>query len=187
MYRNLTTVLLAAFVLAGCPYGQDAPKSSPAAALPKRAVPTETKVTVSVREGKIKQYPCMECHDKVEPGLKPPLDGKHRGMKFDHFEGATTCEVCHAKDNMNRLKLTTGKLVGFDESHKMCGQCHGERYRDWKIGAHGKFVGGWKGQKSKLTCADCHDPHKPGFDAVTARPAPPFPHRGIPKNHGGHP
>ena len=180
----LMAVLLACAAIAGCPYGQEVAPRPP---VPQRAVPADSTTTVSVREGKIADFPCMQCHDKVEPGRVPPLEGKHRGMVFDHFEGATTCEVCHATQNMDRLKLTTGKLVTFDQPHELCGQCHGERYRDWKIGAHGKHVGGWRGQKRRLTCTDCHNAHKPGFDPVQAKEPPPFPARGIPKTHGGHP
>lgn len=187
MYRTpmMPTLLCAVVLLTGCPYGSNAPAPA-GAAQPQKTAPADSKVTVSVRQGKIKDYPCSECHRNVTPGLKPPLEGKHKGMKFAHFDGVKTCSVCHEVNDMDKLKLTTGKLTSFDDSASLCGQCHGERMRDWKIGAHGKHVGGWRGQKSRLTCTDCHDPHTPGFAPVQARKGPPFPEKGIPKTHGGH-
>jgi len=47
-----------------------------------------------------------------------------------------------------------------------CGQCHGDKYRDWRAGIHGKRVGQWDGEKSYFLCVNCHNPHSPGFKGV---------------------
>ena len=51
----------------------------------------------------------------------------------------------------------------FEESYRLCGQCHGEKYRDWRAGVHGRRVGQWNGAKRYLLCVHCHSPHQPRF------------------------
>ena len=143
------------------------------------------KIAVIERTGRMEQYPCMKCHDKVVPRpLKLPITGRHRDLRLGHFDGIAECYLCHDRANTDRLRLLTGALITFNESYKLCGQCHGEKLRDWNTGAHGKLIGRWKGPKYRLGCTDCHDPHTPALGAVKALPPPPFPTFGIPK--GGH-
>ncbi len=40
----------------------------------------------------------------------------------------------------------------FTESYRLCGQCHGTQYRDWRSGIHGKRTGYWDGPKRYLLC-----------------------------------
>ena len=49
--------------------------------------------------------------------------------------------------NRDQLHLASGEPVPFDESYRLCGQCHGEKYRDWRAGVHGRRVGEWNGAK----------------------------------------
>ena len=64
------------------------------------------------------------------------------------------------------------KKVSFDESYLLCGQCHGEKYRDWRAGVHGRRSGSWNGHKTYLLCAHCHNPHQPHFQPIEPKPAP---------------
>ena len=70
------------------------------------------------------------------------------------------------------LVIANGTLIGFDESYRLCGQCHGTIFRDWRQGIHGQRRGFWNGAKSYLLCAHCHDPHAPEFAALEPLPPP---------------
>jgi hypothetical protein len=82
---------------------------------------------------------------------------------------------------MDALQLLDGSHTSFDAAESVCGQCHGEKLRDFRSGAHGKLTGSFRDVKYRYVCTDCHDPHAPKRERVTARPAPPFPALGIPK------
>jgi hypothetical protein len=56
--------------------------------------------------------------------------------------------------------------VPFTESYRLCGQCHGDKFRDWRGGIHGKRVGMWDGAKTYFLCVNCHNPHSPRFKGV---------------------
>ena len=56
------------------------------------------------------------------------------------------------------LHLASGERVPFDESYRLCGQCHGEKQRDWRAGVHGRRTGEWNGAQ--------------GLPAVRALPQP---------------
>ena len=61
------------------------------------------------------------------------------------------CFDCHNPDNRDKLRLANGKLVKFEESYILCGQCHGTILREWKAGLHGKRTGMWNGDKAVLS------------------------------------
>jgi len=145
------------------------------------------KTIINPRTTGMKDYPCLECHDSIEvrPPTMPPR-GRHRNMTFGHMETVGECYQCHNPDDINTLRLITGVSVSFDESHKLCGQCHSEKKKDWDIGAHGKYVGGWRGVRHKYTCVDCHDAHEPAIGTMSAKPPPPFPRFGISKKEAHH-
>ena len=75
-------------------------------------------------------------------------------------------------NHRDSLKLASGKLLSFKESYKLCGQCHGEKLRDWKVGVHGKRTGYWNGKKEYLLCVHCHSPHSPRFKPLSPEPPP---------------
>jgi hypothetical protein len=54
----------------------------------------------------------------------------------------------------------------------LCGQCHGPKLRDWKLGIHGKRTGSWSGKKHYLLCVHCHDSHAPKFKPLKPMPPP---------------
>jgi len=91
---------------------------------------------------------------------------------FNHDSENRWCLDCHDLKNRDYLRLASGKLLDFKESYKLCGQCHGEKFRDWKVGVHGKRTGEWNGKKEYLLCVHCHNPHSPKFKELTPEPPP---------------
>ena len=65
---------------------------------------------------------------------------------------------------------------------QLCAKCHGTIYRDWKAGrarAAERVSGdGAPGQKTKLRCIQCHDPHSPKFKPMTPLAPLRYPPRG---------
>jgi hypothetical protein len=64
----------------------------------------------------------------------------------------------------------------------LCAKCHGTTYRDWKAGVHGRANGFWNadlGDKTKLRCIQCHDPHHPKFQAMKPLPPLRYPARAV--------
>lgn len=138
-------------------------------------------------------YPCQACHRKDAgegtasgederaflgtyihaPNPQPRiLVRMHRDIDLRHGKGAFWCLNCHNEQERNTLKLLNGEVIPFDASYRLCGQCHGSIYRDWKIGIHGRRVGQWHGRKLYLLCAHCHDPHDPKFRKIPGLPSP---------------
>jgi uncharacterized CHY-type Zn-finger protein len=116
-------------------------------------------------------FPCMNCHDDMERNKKRrPLKEMHAEIMLKH--GQRWCYDCHSEKNMDRLRLAGGEEIKFEESHMVCGQCHGNVYNDWKKGIHGKRTGSWNGKKEYFLCVHCHDPHSPPFRALKPEPPP---------------
>ena len=118
-------------------------------------------------------FPCNDCHSELEPNpQRRTLVDMHDDIVFNHDSENRWCLACHDTFNRDSLLLAGGKLLGFNESYKLCGQCHGPKYRDWKLGIHGKRIGEWNGEKQYLLCVHCHDPHSPKFKAMKPMPPP---------------
>jgi hypothetical protein len=99
------------------------------------------------------------------------LDQYHQEISLNHMPGGW-CFDCHNPDNRDKLRLANGGTVPFEESYRLCGQCHGTVLRDWEVGLHGKRTGMWNGEKQYLLCAHCHWPHDPVFKPLAPMPAP---------------
>jgi len=112
-------------------------------------------------------FPCMECHKDQKDKTRREL-GFHDEQQsvFDHDSEHRWCLDCHDYENRNVLRLASGATVPFTESYRLCGQCHGDKFRDWRLGIHGKRVGMWDGAKTYLLCVSCHNPHTPAFKGV---------------------
>ncbi|MCB9558590.1 MAG: hypothetical protein H6707_20905 [Deltaproteobacteria bacterium] len=163
-------------VLAAAPACQNAQSQTP------RELGRSHEVIVVERSRRLVTYPCMNCHDKVTPRPTTlPVTGKHSGMEFKHYSGMATCYLCHDRTDLHQLVLLTQKKISLDHAYELCGQCHGEKLRDWRYGAHGKQVGSWSGKRYRYNCTECHDAHHPAPPQVRALPAPPFPRLGIRK------
>jgi len=120
-------------------------------------------------------FPCTDCHMDIEPNsTRRQLIDMHDDIDamFDHDSDNRWCLDCHDFIHRDSLKLASGKRIGFDESYKLCGQCHGDKLRDWKVGIHGKRTGEWNGPKQYLLCVHCHNPHSPKFEPIAPLPPP---------------
>ena len=118
-------------------------------------------------------FPCSNCHEMMPVNtVRRELTGFHGDIVLRHDEENRWCLDCHDAENRDQLHLASGEPVPFEESYRLCGQCHGEKYRDWRAGIHGRRTGDWNGHKSYLLCAHCHNPHAPHFEPIKPEPAP---------------
>jgi len=118
-------------------------------------------------------YPCSMCHADMETNFeKRELVEFHDDIVLKHDEENRWCLACHDAQNRDMLHSAGGQLIPFEESYKLCGQCHGPKLRDWEAGIHGRRTGLWNGQKEYLLCAHCHNPHAPRFPDMKPEPAP---------------
>ena len=141
-------------------------------------------------------YPCADmCHG--DPEVVPvPKDRTPRVLEQMHLEkavqptdlkhgrGAIWCLECHSRTNRNKLIDHRNNEISFNQPQKLCGKCHGQIYRDWRDGIHGKRTGMWTagGKKRWWVCTECHDPHNVqqapvnrGFAQLDPEPAPELP------------
>jgi len=118
-------------------------------------------------------FPCTWCHEDMDVNYeRRELVDFHDDILLEHGPEERWCFDCHAAEDRDNLRLANGTRVGFDESYRLCGQCHGTIYRDWREGIHGRRRGFWNGAKSYLLCAHCHNPHSPAFRPLEPLPPP---------------
>ncbi len=128
-------------------------------------------VLLSSEELDDEYYPCSDCHEGE------PTNRTVRGLEDEHEDhelahGDLWCLSCHDADDRDSLHLADLTLVDFDESWRLCTQCHGDKLADWRAGIHGKRTGHWRGEKRFRTCVSCHDPHDPPFRQLAPEPPP---------------
>lgn len=125
------------------------------------------------RSPSTENFSCTKCHlYRAADRNKRVLKEYHVSIELKHAEEQRWCYDCHEGD---KLRLQNGRLVGFDTSYYLCGQCHGTIFRDWKAGIHGKRTGMWNGEKQYRLCVSCHDPHSPRFKPLEPKQAPMMP------------
>jgi formate-dependent nitrite reductase cytochrome c552 subunit len=120
----------------------------------------------AMRTREVEDHPCASCHldRKVVMAEKRAADA-HQDIQPVHPKATgSRCATCHASENVELLALKSGERATFDESYRLCGQCHFQQAEAWSAGAHGKRLDGWAGERVVMGCADCHDPHKPDFE-----------------------
>jgi hypothetical protein len=119
-------------------------------------------------------FPCNDCHKFQKPNPVRRTLTWHEDITeiFNHDSENRWCLDCHDLNQRDSLRLASGKLLGFKESYKLCGQCHGDKLRDWKVGVHGRRTGNWNGEKEYFLCVSCHNPHSPKFKPIKPEPAP---------------
>lgn len=113
---------------------------------------------------------CSDCHDpdfmEIDPTPRE-IGGDHEDMTpFAHAVGRIWCLNCHDAEDRDMLRLSSGELIEFEEAPTLCGQCHGDLYREWVAGVHGKRTGNWSGPQEYMPCSSCHDPHSPLFQPL---------------------
>ena len=127
---------------------------------------------VKPREDKLELMPLcgVACHNGIMP--PPPKDKNPRALtmhddlvpdalNLQHGRGAIWCLDCHHPTQRNKLIDNFGNPISFNEPQKLCGKCHGDIYRDWRDGIHGKRIGEWasNGKQRWFVCTECHNPH----------------------------
>ena len=118
-------------------------------------------------------FPCTWCHEEMDVNYeRRELVDMHDDIQLHHGPKERWCFDCHDAENRDNLRLANGTPVSFEESYRLCGQCHGTIYRDWRQGIHGRRRGFWNGAKSYLLCAHCHNPHSPAFQPLKPLPPP---------------
>ena len=122
-------------------------------------------------------FPCSSCHDNKnqKPNPQRRILGMHDEVQLKHGPESRWCLDCHDLTERDRLHLVSGERIEFTSSYLLCGQCHGDKLRDWRLGIHGKRTGHWDGSKQYLLCVHCHNPHSPRFHALAPMPKPKAP------------
>lgn len=144
-----------------------------------RTLPPEPPPTLRASEMDDEYWPCSDCHEDEETNRRPrELVDEHDDKEIVH--GDLWCLSCHDADDRDRLHLADAVRVEFEESWRLCTQCHGTKLADWRAGVHGKRMGHWWGAKTYEPCVNCHDPHAPAFRPLSPERPPARPERVLP-------
>lgn len=177
--------------------------------MPVEADYSHAEAVVKPREAQVDRNKLLSvcttaCHDgKYVPlpaSMEPRSLDMHQdivpdAMSLQHGRGAIWCLNCHSTTQRDKLVDNFGNLVSFNQPQKLCGKCHGQVFRDWRDGIHGKRIGMWKtkGKKRWWTCTECHNPHdvqhgtlNSGFAQLQPEPAPELPKSMKNANHEKH-
>jgi uncharacterized CHY-type Zn-finger protein len=143
--------------------------------------------------------PCTACHNgktvPVPTSKRPRQIFMHQDIVPDsldlkHGKGAMWCLDCHSATNRDKLINHFGDEISFNQPQLLCGKCHGQIYRDWREGIHGKRIGSWEkgGKKRWWVCTECHNPHdvEPPFKSLEPEWAPELPKGLTNRNHELH-
>jgi hypothetical protein len=114
-------------------------------------------------------YNCMECHTLIKARwhYDRPMN-EHQNIKLEHGNNRF-CLNCHHATNRNAFADYDGAEIAQSNDVQVCAKCHGTIHRDWLAGVHGRQNGFWKadaGAKTRLSCIQCHDPHRPKFQEM---------------------
>lgn len=102
-------------------------------------------------------FPCTSCHEKGKVNYtRRSLLNDHPEIILEHDTGNRWCLDCHAPLDRDKLHLAGGELIDFNQSFRLCGQCHEPTLRDLKAGVHGKHY----------SCVHCHNPHSPAIKSI---------------------
>ncbi|QQR81338.1 MAG: hypothetical protein IPJ69_04190 [Deltaproteobacteria bacterium] len=146
-------------------------------------VAEDSRDKVYKRTSQIEMYPCAECHSSAADFnfVKRELKKEHTDILSLHpkqrvgEDANYWCHNCHNPGEYNQLRLQSGEVIGFNDSQRLCGQCHGTQLEDWKERIHGRRTGLWNGEGRVDLCTQCHNPHDPHFKSMKPLPPPPKP------------
>ncbi|MCA8959520.1 MAG: hypothetical protein KDC38_03355 [Planctomycetes bacterium] len=176
---GLVFLALAAWFVAG----------SPPAALPDLAGVTvhESRISTAPRRTALTDPPrihingfdrtCMECHRTFpsNPDSSKKLM-QHTDIVVDHGPHGD-CLACHHREDRDKLAGLDGRPIPFSQTTAFCAECHERVFHEWVRGSHGRSNGYWdetRGERTRLTCTQCHDPHRPKHPAMDPiEPLPP--------------
>ena len=120
-------------------------------------------------------YACTECHRTFQsPPGRRELVAEHTDVRLDHGSN-DYCLNCHHATNRNAYVAHDGSEIPASQPAELCRKCHGPTHRDWERGAHGRRQGHWdaaRGERQRLLCIQCHDPHAPKFPKLAPMPGP---------------
>ena len=161
-----------AALLLACQYESDARRERAPAPPDSAGV-----VTVEARTNLLPAFPCSRCHAgrKPRPNKRKLVEFHTERNAFSHGDSKRWCYQCHSIQNIDRFVIAGGDLVTFNEGYRVCGSCHGDKLRDWRLGVHGSTRGRWAGPKTRKSCPACHNPHAPKIVQMTPQPPPPPP------------
>ncbi|MBL7007851.1 MAG: hypothetical protein ISR76_02555 [Planctomycetes bacterium] len=131
-----------------------------------------------IKPPELELFPCSDCHDSDADVDRERRElGAHEEVVLRHDEEHRWCLDCHDAQNRDMLRLASGELVPFERSFRLCGQCHGDKYRDWKAGVHGRRTGSWDDPEKQeyLLCVNCHGSHAPAFKPIKPEAMPTAP------------
>jgi hypothetical protein len=164
---GLAVVLVLGLFSVRCELGPDTARAYPSRSLPPEPAPTLQSPTPASEE----YFPCSDCHaDEPTDRTERVLADDHEDLALSH--GSNWCLHCHDAEQRDMLHLADETLVRFEESWRLCTQCHAKKLADWRAGVHGKRTGHWWGPKEYRTCVVCHDPHAPRFKPLAPKPPP---------------
>lgn len=130
-------------------------------------------------------YDCMDCHKLLRQPKwrydRPMVE--HTDIHLEHGNNRF-CLNCHHPTQRNAFVDYDGSEIAQADVVLLCAKCHGPTYRDWQAGVHGRQNGYWNeamGDRTRLRCIQCHDPHQPAFPSM--KPLPPL--RYPPRAAGG--
>lgn len=120
-------------------------------------------------------YNCSDCHKLFSsPAVTDRKLTQHQNIELRHGIN-TRCFNCHNIANRDTFVDDLGGEIPYDQPQLVCAKCHGPVYRDWQHGSHGRSNGYWdqsKGERARLKCVQCHDPHHPPFPPMVPAPGP---------------
>ena len=122
-------------------------------------------------------FPCTECHDPEIPvnPKRRELTMAHEEIVLHHDEEHRWCLDCHTRETATSCTSPAATLVPFEESYRLCGQCHGDKYRDWRAGVHGRRTGQLERREDRTCCACTATTRtRPRFKPLEPEPPPPI-------------
>lgn len=164
---GLAVVLVLGLFSMRCELGPETARAYPSRTLPPEPEP----VLLPPPPPSEDYFPCSDCH------FDEPTDRTVRVLADDHEDqelahGDLWCLHCHDAEQRDMLHLADETRVGFEESWRLCTQCHPKKLADWRAGVHGRRTGHWWGAKEYRTCVVCHNPHLPRFEQLEPEPPP---------------